>query len=396
MYFFIINNLIKMKKIIKNEYNNKKSFLRMSNTMNVFLWNIIIFHLIKHILTDQSQNYRDIKNIVYMKFLPLKRNIRIINRNYLPDLIYVDGIQTGIQTEINFADNINFENSKLINITMIWNYEITDCSHFFFRVENAIEIDLSKFDTSKVKSMFNMFNDCNQLKYINFGNIDTSSVTDMSFMFSDCISLSSLNLSNFNTSNVYDMRNMFQNCSSLTFLNLSNFDTSHLKRAGSIFKLCKSLISLDLKKFNTSIIIDMNSLFEDCSSLKTLNLNNFNTPSIQFMDGMFKGCSSLISMDLSNFDTSNVQKMNELFSDCHSLKYVNLSSFITSKTVNVSSMFLRCHSLISIDISNFYIDNSNMDYLFCDCISLKKIIFPKTIKPISVILCFQDALLYHQ
>ena len=117
-----------MKKKIKKISNNKKSILRMNNTIKIFLWNIIIFHLIKYILTDQSQNYEDIKNIVYMKVLPIEKHVHIINILSLPDLIYVDGIKTNIDE---YGD-INFENNSLKNVTMIWNREINYCGHFFF------------------------------------------------------------------------------------------------------------------------------------------------------------------------------------------------------------------------------------------------------------------------
>ena len=46
----------------------------------------------------------------------------------------------------------------------------------------------------------------------------------MGYMFYDCSSLKELNLSNFNTSKVKYMDFMFYNCYSLTNLDISNFD----------------------------------------------------------------------------------------------------------------------------------------------------------------------------
>ena len=44
-------------------------------------------------------------------------------------------------------------------------------------------------------------------------------------MFSDCSSLEELNLSKFNTSNVKTMFYMFYGCSSLTNIDLANFNS---------------------------------------------------------------------------------------------------------------------------------------------------------------------------
>ncbi|HBE54675.1 MAG TPA: BspA family leucine-rich repeat surface protein, partial [Prevotellaceae bacterium] len=51
----------------------------------------------------------------------------------------------------------------------------------------------------------------------------TANVTDMSQMFSDCQSLASLDLSGFNTEKVKYMSSMFYDCYSLKMLDLSNF-----------------------------------------------------------------------------------------------------------------------------------------------------------------------------
>ena len=62
----------------------------------------------------------------------------------------------------------------------------------FERVTSIIEVDLSNFDASKVKSMAYMFFICSNLEKINLGNIDTSSVENMRTLFSCCYSLSSI------------------------------------------------------------------------------------------------------------------------------------------------------------------------------------------------------------
>ena len=49
-------------------------------------------------------------------------------------------------------------------------------------------INLSSFNTSKVKDMKNMFSECTSLKTIDLSSFDTSNVKDIIWMFSSCYS----------------------------------------------------------------------------------------------------------------------------------------------------------------------------------------------------------------
>ena len=157
-----------------------------------------------------------------------------------------------------------------------WAQPLTSCVNMFYNFENIISIDLSKFDTSKVKDMSSMFYNNKNLKNININNFDTSSVTTMEKMFYNC----------------------------------------------------KSLTSLDLKGFNTSLVKAMNSMFESCTSLVTIDISSFDTHSVTSMDSMFQNAESLISLDLSNFNISSLTTLRTTFKGCKSLIYLNLISFI--------------------------------------------------------------------
>ena len=50
-------------------------------------------------------------------------------------------------------------------------------------------MDLSKFDSSEVTTMFSMLHGCESLTSINFTNFDTSKVIYMNSMFAECKSL---------------------------------------------------------------------------------------------------------------------------------------------------------------------------------------------------------------
>ena len=76
------------------------------------------------------------------------------------------------------------------------------------------------------KTASRAFYDCKSLRSVDLSGLDTSKVTSMYCMFQGCSSLASLDLSPLDTSKVESMYDMFYNCSSLASLDLSPLDTS--------------------------------------------------------------------------------------------------------------------------------------------------------------------------
>ena len=89
-----------------------------------------------------------------------------------------------------------------------------------------------------------MFQNCNELEYLDLSNFNTSNVTDMTAMFNESNKI------------------MFQNCYELEYLNLSNFDTSN--------------------------VTDMTCMFNKCQNLKIIEgFNNFINIKVNYMGGCF-------------------------------------------------------------------------------------------------------------
>ena len=200
---------------------------------------------------------------------------------YLPNETIINGIK---QQSNKYNYNLSVEYS---NITMKWYYQIKDCSYMFNMLANIIKIDLSKFDSSKVTNMKDMFYACTSLTSINFKNFDTSSVVYMGYVFDTCTSLTSVDLSSFNTSAVLDMNAMFDDC--------------------------HSLISIDLQNFDTSLVTDFNYMFFNNYELKYVNLNNFNVSRVSDMHSMFKNCKSLLYINLNTFKEKSGVNLNNMF-----------------------------------------------------------------------------------
>ena len=73
-------------------------------------------------------------------------------------------------------------------------------------------------------------------------------------MFYKCSSLNSLNLSNFNTKKVKNMLAMFQDCCSLTNLDLSNFNTQNVTEIEGIFHNCSLLNGSDIICYDKKVL----------------------------------------------------------------------------------------------------------------------------------------------
>ena len=131
-----------------------------------------------------------------------------------------------------------------------------------------------KFNTSRVTDMSYMFTNCNKLEEINFGaNFKTDLVTDMNSMFSYVNKVKKLDVSKFVTTNVKNMSEMFSGCN-MPFLDLSKFDTKKVEKMEGMFMYAIYLVSLDLSGFNTANVTNMDDMFQGCTELTTIKVSD--------------------------------------------------------------------------------------------------------------------------
>ena len=251
--------------------------------------------------------------------------------------------------------------------------EVTSMS-YMFGCPNLTSLDVSHFDTRKVKYMQDLFGGCKKLETIDLSNFDTSNVVDMAMMFRACNALKTLDLSNLNTSKVTNLTWMFLECYALTTVDLTNFNTSNVITMNNMFQSCSSLTSLDLTGFNTEKVTEMEGVFYDCSSLKTLDVSHFNTSNVTKMSMMFCGCSGLTNLDVSHFNTSKVTSMRSMFGRCSGLTSLDLRNFSTENVTEMSGLVGQCTNLETLDLSSFNTANvTSIDYMFYDCSNLNTI-----------------------
>ena len=264
------------------------------------------------------------------------------------------------------------ENATEIDIGDFDTSKVTDMAGMFYGCNSLTELDVSGFNTSKVIDMAEMFNECNSLTELDVSGFDTSNVTNMAFMFGNAYSLTELDLSGFDTSKVIDMSGMFVSCFSLAELDVSGFDTSNVTNMAFMFDMVEGPIEVEhiygLENFNTSKVRDMSYMFRNRNLLTELDLSNFDTINVENMRCMFGYCINLTELDVSSFDTSNVYDMSFMFSWCEELTELDLSNFNTTNAEDMSSMFRHCTNLKTIYVGDGWnIDNADTYYMFDDC-----------------------------
>lgn len=253
--------------------------------------------------------------------------------------------------------------------------EVDDMRLMFSSCASLETLDLSSFNTEKVKYMYAMFDGAKNLRSIKLpkGFIG-SSVTDLNATFKGCESLTELDLSGSNSENVKEMNEMFYGCRALSKLDLTDFKTGQVTTMENMFCICSTLETLDVSSFNTENVTNMLGMFNNCSSLRSLDLPGFNTANVTQMSSMFNKCSSLRSLDLSSFNTRKVTYMQNMFEGCTNLESIDLSSFDTENMKSMTGMFFSCTKLETLDLSSFATPKMvSMVDAFSNCKNLKKI-----------------------
>ena len=170
-----------------------------------------------------------------------------------------------------------------------------------------------------------MFNQCQSLESLDLTKFDTSEVTSISNLFSNCLSLKTIDISEMNFKNVVLMDYTFRNCTSLTNINLTNFKTDSAQVMKGLFFGCSSLKSIEIRNLlNVSTLSD---IFNRCTSLRTVTLSAIKV--IQ-ADRVFNECNSLKYIDLSNFNANDIKfYINDFFPiDANNVTLVYNSSLI--------------------------------------------------------------------
>lgn len=140
---------------------------------------------------------------------------RVVTLDDNGTLTFIDGDRMAIDEKYEFTLNEERNSpawsdqaasiKKVVFDPSFANARPTTCNGWFNGALNLTAIEgVENLNTSEVKFMENMFNNCSSLESVDVSHFNTSKVTSMYSMFYKCISLKDLDLTNFDTSNVTD------------------------------------------------------------------------------------------------------------------------------------------------------------------------------------------------
>ena len=332
-------------------------------------------------------------------------------------------------TKIEFK---NFNTSQVTNmsymfydcssLTEIKGLETWDTSNVtnmqnMFGINALINLDVSKFDTSKVIYMNSMFEGSPSLtNIIGLENFDTSQVTNMNYMLDDCPYLSgSITIMN---PNITDYRGMFKitatDSSAKFVVKYTDDATKEVARQMVATKsencnvfLCEEPSTLvDGQTFNSTIKSMPNfanlteirfiqgtpnpngtdvSQAQDKSIMANIEGNiltvacegeifaNKSCVNMFYSFGSQYGTNKVLNkITFNNFNTSKVTDISVMFNGCHSLTNLDVSKWDTSQVTDMSTMFNACEKLTEIrGLENFDTSQvTDMSYMFTNCAKL--------------------------
>ena len=175
-------------------------------------------------------------------------------------------------------------------------------------------------------------------------NFDTSNVTTMYQMFQNCNNLISLDLSNFDTSKVTDMTSMFQNDWSLSeIVGLDEWYCPALTKVGSIFQGCSKLSRLDLSNWKKGlegeeVIVEVYSLANNTGTTY-LDISGFRFVENVNFAHTFQW--SLTTLKWSNWDsTISISHLTELSQQSVVDLVANLAEVSDNETLTLGATLL--------------------------------------------------------
>jgi len=112
---------------------------------------------------------------------------------------------------------------------------------------------------------------------------------------------------------------VFNNCDNLLYIDTSNWNTS--KCTSISFQKCSKIKRLDTSKWNTDNVTTFNGAFHGCNELQDIDVTNWNMDNVTNTLSMFNGCSSLVSIDTTNWNFYSITRTsaNSMFLGCKKL-----------------------------------------------------------------------------
>ena len=241
--------------------------------------------------------------------------------------------------------------------------QVTNMSETFYGLRNLKKLDVSKWDTSNVTNMAGMFYDSAPEPYYKKPE-DFSNIDEYTIQLPDKDSELKLDVSNWDTSKVKSMEGMFQ-FSHFSQIDLSKWNTESLENTHNMFFRSELYNIGDLSKWNTSKLTNMSGMFME-SQITDLNINDWDVSNVKNMAGSFSLMPNITKLDLSKWNTSNVKDMTGLFNGNKNLKYLDITNWDTTNVEKIldDDMFFGNLSLTHLKLGNKFANTKLNTELF--------------------------------
>lgn len=210
--------------------------------------------------------------------------------------------------------------------------------------------DASRMFSYNNSSTSNLFSNLTAINGLTL--LDTSDCTTMERMFRSCTKLTSLDLSNFNTSKVKNFQMTFAVMNKITSLDVSYLDTSSCEDMSYMF-YGDPLISLNFENWDVSKVKSFDHFLTSCNSLRNFDISNWDVSSVENFNAIFHGVSQTY-YDVSKWNVSNVKVFSQMFEgNGRLIEIKGLENWNTSNGICFGQMFMNCSSLVELNLSSF-------------------------------------------
>lgn len=225
---------------------------------------------------------------------------------------------------------------------------VTDISNLFYYCTSLEEVDLSGMNLTGIEAATVIFVDC-PVKKIKADGIILNDKTIGIFKntYNGRIVLEEISLAGADLNNVTDMSRMFEDCDNLTYIDLSTLDLSKIKNMSYMFNNCGNLETVLFGETNALSVADMSYMFKGCRNLKVADFSGVSIGSIKNMAYMFYNCFNIESLNFGKFNTALLQNLDYTFNNCSSLRRIYVGNKWSIQAVaSGNGTFENCEMLV--------------------------------------------------
>lgn len=278
-----------------------------------------------------------------------------------------------------YGDELFYYASRSLESVDFTNVTLMDTSMkgMFQGCENLSRVVFGDLDTSKVTTMQRMFYNSGIEELPDFSALNTDSVENITNLFLECDRLETISLAGMDFGKVPDLNGVFQVCGKLKSVDISGMDVTKVRDFSYLFNGCSSLTYVNFAGLIAPNVTDMSFMFNGCSALKSVDITALDMSGVTTMEGMFKECMQLNTVHAEGIDVSTVDNMSGLFRTCRALTSIDLTMFKNARPSSIDDMFFQCSALTEVDLSSFDLSGvQDFGSLFSGCESLTRYVLP--------------------